>query len=198
MTLGNLAAIAQKDLKRLLAYSSIAHAGYALIGILSMNRAGYAAAVFYAFSLLAMKFTSFLVVVKTAHDGKNLGIAELAGLHRRSPLLALALMVSLFSLAGIPPTVGFTGKFLVFAAAMERGYFILVLIAMINVVISLYYYLLVLKAAYLQEPAAELPELIVSAPMKLLAGALVVVMVVAGMFPHYLIELATRAAGLLT
>jgi NADH-quinone oxidoreductase subunit N len=197
MTVGNLAAIVQKDLKRLLAYSTVAHAGYVLIGILGMSAFGYSSVIFYAMALLVMKFTAFLVVVKVADDGSNLQMSQLAGLHRRSPLLALALMVSVFSLAGIPPTIGFTGKFLVFAAAMQKGYFTLVLIAMINVVISLYYYLLILKAAYLEEPAEELPPLNISPPIKILTGALVVVMVVAGIFPRYLIELARAAASVL-
>ena len=198
MTVGNLAAIAQQDLKRLLAYSTIAHAGYVLIGILSMNPAGYAGAIYYALALLVMKFTAFLVVIKVAGDGQNVQIGQLAGLHRRSPILALALMVSLFSLAGIPPTVGFTGKFLVFVAAMERGYFTLVLIAMINVVISLYYYLLAIKAAYLLEPKEELPLLRLSPSIKLLSGALIAVMIGAGFFPYYLITLAEAAARALT
>jgi len=197
MTVGNLAAIVQKDLKRLLAYSAVAHAGYVLIGILGMSTFAYASVIFYAMAMLVMKFTAFLVVVKVADDGSNLQMSQLAGLHRRSPLLALALMVSVFSLAGIPPTIGFTGKFLVFTAAMEKGYFTLVLIAMINVVISLYYYLLILKAAYLEEPAAELPPLDLSPPIRLLAGLLVCVMVVAGIFPTYLIELARAAAAVL-
>ena len=193
MTVGNLAAIAQQDLKRLLAYSTIAHAGYVLIGISSMNPAGYASAIFYALALLLMKFTAFLVVIKVAVGGQNVRIEQLAGLHRRSPLLALALMVSLFSLAGIPPTVGFTGKFLVFVAAMEHGYFTLVLIAMINVVISLYYYLLVIKAAYLLEPKEEMALLPLSPSMKLLTGALIGVMVAAGFFPYSLIAVAEAA-----
>ena len=195
MTVGNLAAIVQKDLKRLLAYSAVAHAGYVLIGILGMSTLGYSSVIFYAMALLVMKFTAFLVVVKVADDGSNLQMSQLAGLHRRSPLLAMALMVSVFSLAGIPPTIGFTGKFLVFAAAMEKGYFTLVLIAMINVVISLYYYLLILKAAYLEEPAEELPPLSLSPQIKILAGLLVCVMVVAGIFPTYLFELASTAAA---
>ena len=198
MTLGNLAAIVQKDIKRLLAYSTVAHAGYVLIGILSMNSAGYASVVYYALALLVMKFTAFLVVIKVADDGQNLEVSQLAGLHRRSPLLAMALMISVFSLAGIPPTVGFTGKFLVFAAAMQKGYFTLVFIAMINVVISLYYYLLVLKAAYLLEPEEQKPALRISAPIKILTAALVVIMVVAGIFPHHLIELARAAVKVLT
>lgn len=193
MTLGNLAAIAEKDLKRLLAYSTIAHAGYVLIGVLSMSSAGYAGAVFYAMSLLVMKFTIFLVVVQVAYDGGNLRIEQLAGLHRRSPLLAMTLMVAAFSLAGIPPTVGFTGKFLVFTAAMQQGHFTLVLIAMINVVISLYYYLLVIKAAYLAEPADDLPDLPTSLSVKSLSIAMVCLIVVMGIYPYPFMEFATNA-----
>ncbi|CAB1059944.1 NADH-ubiquinone oxidoreductase chain N (EC [Olavius sp. associated proteobacterium Delta 1] len=197
MTVGNLAALVQKDFKRLLAYSTVAHAGYVLIGILSMNSAGYMGAIFYVTALLFMKFTVFLVVVNVADDGRNLAISNLAGLYRRSPLLAMALMVSIFSLAGIPPTIGFTGKFLVFIAALEKGYFTLVLIAMINVVISLYYYLLILKAAYLLEPEEAQAGIQLSTPIKMLTGALVVVMVVVGIYPHHLIELTKAAAQML-
>ena len=106
-------------------------------------------------------------------------------------------MVSIFSLAGIPPTIGFTGKFLVFIAALEKGYFTLVLIAMINVVISLYYYLMILKAAYLLEPEEVQPGIQLSTPIKMLTGALVVVMVVVGIYPHHLIELTKAAAQML-
>jgi NADH-quinone oxidoreductase subunit N len=193
MTYGNLVALVQKDFKRLLAYSAMAHGGYALLGILSMNPTGYAAVVFYAFAYLAMTFTCFLVVVKVASDGGNLAIAQLAGLHRRSPLLAMTLLVGVFSLGGIPPTIGFTGKFLIFNAAMERGYFLLVLIAMINVVVSLYYYVHVVKAAFLQEPGEELPAIHLSAPSTILTVAMVVVVLVGGIFPRYLFQLAQAA-----
>ena len=197
MTVGNLIAIVQKDMKRLLAYSSISHAGYVLIGILSMSQSGYAGAIFYAVAYLIMKFTCFLVVVKVAYDGTDLQINGLAGLHRRSPMLAMALLLGVFSLAGLPPTIGFTGKFLVFTAAMQNGYFTLVLIAMINVVISLYYYILVVKAAYLLESDASLPRLHVSFPTKVLTGALITAMLVLGVFPGYLLELARTAASAL-
>jgi len=197
MTVGNLAAVAQKDLKRLFAYSSIAQAGYVLIGILSMSAEGYAASIFYSLALLVMKFTCFLVLVVVASDGANIDVAQLAGLHRRSPMLAMALMMSVFSLAGIPPTIGFTGKFLIFNAAIEHGQLTLVLIAMANVVISLYYYLLVVRAAYLLEPAAELPKLQLSPPLKLLAGVLVAVMVVAGIYPQAILEISRSAAAAL-
>jgi NADH-quinone oxidoreductase subunit N len=193
MTYGNLVGLVQKDFKRLLAYSAIAHAGYSLIGILSMSQTGYAAAVFYAFAYFAMTFTCFLVVVKVASDGSNLAIIQLAGLHRRSPLLAMALLVGVFSLGGIPPTIGFTGKFLVFNAAMERGYFLLVLIAMINVVVSLYYYVQVVKAAFLLEPEEELPEIKLSPPATILTAVMILVVIVGGIFPRYLFQLATAA-----
>jgi len=193
MTYGNLVGLIQKDFKRLLAYSATAHAGYSLIGILSMNQTGYAAAVFYAFAYLAMTFTCFLVVVKVASNGRNLAIVQLAGLHRRSPVLATALLVGVFSLGGIPPTMGFTGKFLVFNAAMERGYFLLVLIAMINVVVSLYYYVQVVKAAFLIEPEEELPNIKLSTPATILTVVMVVFIVAGGIFPRYLFQLATAA-----
>ena len=198
MTVGNLAAIVQKDIKRLLAYSTIAHAGYVLIGILSMSTPGYSGVIFYALALLVMKFTAFLVVVKVADDDRNLQIDQLAGLYHRSPLLAMALMVSIFSLAGIPPTIGFTGKLFIFLAAMEQGYFTLVLIAMINVVISLYYYLLIIKAAYLLKPKFAVSEIPLSPPAKVLTIALIIVMVVVGIFPSYVLELAEAAARAIT
>jgi NADH-quinone oxidoreductase subunit N len=146
---------------------------------------------------MLMKFTCFLVLVKVSTDGGSLQIDQLAGLHRRSPLLAMALMLALFGLAGIPPTIGFTGKLLVFIAAMQNGYGILVLIAMINVVISLYYYLLVVKAAYLLEPTQEQPPLAVSPAVKVLAAALVTAMIVIGIYPTHFLALVHEAARLL-
>ena len=193
MTVGNLAAIGQKDFKRLMAFSSIAQAGYLLLGIVCLTPEGYAGTVFYVTAVLVMKFTCFMVMVKLAEDGRNLQISELAGLHRRSPILGLALMMALFGLAGIPPTIGFAGKLLIFNAAIEQGYLLLVVIAMINVVISLYYYLLVLKAAYLDKPVQELPGLTLSLPSRVLAVLLVVVIVAIGFYPTGLLNLVNAA-----
>lgn len=194
MSFGNLVAIIQKDIKRLLAYSSIAHAGYMLIGILSMTQRGYASAIFYALAYLIMNFACFMVIIKIADDGHNLQIKELAGLHKRSPLLAMTLMLGLFGLAGIPPTVGFTGKFFVFAAAMEKGYFALVVIGMINATISLYYYLIVIKAAYLLEPIDPYPAIRVDGWTRYLSIVLVIAMVYIGIFPDQFVDLAEAAA----
>ncbi len=197
MTVGNLSAIAQKDLKRLFAFSSIAHAGYVLIGVLSMTPAGYASAVFYALAVVLLKFTCFFIVIKVSTDGANIEVADLAGLHRRSPVLALALMMALFGLAGVPPTIGFTGKLLIFTAAVQQGYLVLILIAMFNVVISLYYYLLVLRAAYLLEPEAGAAALRMPPALNALAVALIIVIVFAGIFPNPLIEAANSAARMI-
>lgn len=194
MTLGNLVAMVQKDLKRLLGYSAIAQAGYVLIGILCFNERGYAGAIFYALAYLVMNFICFLVVVKVAPEGSNPQLAQLAGLHRRSPLLAMALLLGVFSLGGIPPTIGFTGKFLLFTAAMKNGYFYLVLIGMFNVVVSLYYYALIVKAAYFQEAEKDLPRIPLSPMIRLLTSAMIILVVGGGLFPGYLYELAGAAA----
>lgn len=193
MTVGNLAAIGQKDFKRLMAFSSIAQAGYLLIGILCMTPEGYSGAVFYVAAVLVMKMTCFMVMIKVAGDGRNLQIAELAGLHRRAPLLAMALMMALFGLAGIPPTIGFAGKLLIFKAAIEQGYLVLVVIAMINVVISLYYYLRVLKAAYLDPADTQTPAVALSLSGKVLAILMVVLIVAIGFYPTGLLKLVYAA-----
>jgi NADH-quinone oxidoreductase subunit N len=188
MTIGNLAAIAQTDFKRLMAFSSVAHAGYLLIGMLCMTPAGYAGAMFYGAAVLVMKFTSFMVMIRVAEDGRNLQIAELAGLHRRSPMLALALLLALFGLGGIPPTIGFAGKLIIFVAAMQKGYLLLVVIAMVNIVISLYYYLRVLKAAYLDEPAHPVETIPLALPGRLVALAMMVLIVGIGFYPNMLLN----------
>jgi NADH-quinone oxidoreductase subunit N len=197
MTLGNLAALVQKDLKRLLAYSTIAHAGYVLIGLLSMSEKGYAGVIFYALAYLMMNFLIFLVLIRVASQGEDLAMDDLAGLHRRSPFLAMALMLAVFSLGGLPPTIGFSGKFLLFLAAMERGHFYLVLIGMVNVVISLYYYALLIKAAYFLQPADALPPIPLSIPDKILTAAVILVIVTGGFYPTYFYGLAKTAASVL-
>ena len=194
MTFGNLVAIIQKDVKRLLAYSSIAHAGYMMMGILSGTERGYAGAIYYAIAYLVMNFAAFMVIMKISDDGHNLQIKELAGLHKRSPLLAMTLMLALFGLAGIPPTVGFTGKFLVFAAAVQKGYLWLAVVGMVNATISLYYYMIVIKAAYLLEPVRPFPPVQVDCWTKYMSLALVGIMVYLGLCPDQFVALTEAAA----
>ena len=192
MTLGNLVAIIQKDFKRMLAYSSIAHAGYILMGVLTLSESGYTSVIYYAVAYLIMNFTCFMVLSEVAVDGRDLQIAEFAGLYRRSPLLALALMLGLFSLAGVPPSIGFTGKLLIFTSAMNQGYFWLVLIGAVNGTISLYYYLRVVYAAYFLAPG-DLPKVIPSMAIRWTAYALILIIIGFGVFPMQVVDLARTA-----
>ncbi len=151
MTYGNLAALVQEDLKRLLAYSSMSHAGFMMTGILSGSVQGYAGAMYYVAAYLLMNLALFYVIYSLSPRGENVTLDHLRGLHRRAPLLALTLAVASFGLAGIPPTAGFAGKFFVLAAALARGHLALVIIAALNTAISIFYYLKMVKAAYSPE-----------------------------------------------
>ncbi len=149
MTLGNTLALAQRNLKRMLAYSSIAQAGYALIGLAAMSHAGITAIVFYLLMYTVTNLVTFGVIILAGRAVGSDEIADYAGLSRRSPGLALALMVGLLSLGGMPPLAGFFGKFFIFAAAIEAGQVWLAVIGVLNAIIGLYYYLTVLKVVYL-------------------------------------------------
>lgn len=148
MFYGNLIALRQTDFKRLLGFSAIAHGGYTLVGVAALGVDGYAAALYYLSGYVFSVLACFLVIARIPPDGSNLRIADLAGLHRRSPLLALTLLVAVFSLAGIPPMVGFMGKFALMIAAWESGLGWLVLVALANTVIAAYYYLGLVKTAF--------------------------------------------------
>jgi NADH-quinone oxidoreductase subunit N len=196
MTAGNLAALVQKDLKRLLAYSSIAHAGYLMIGILSVNSLGLAAVIYYMLGYLLMNLACFYVIYQLAPEGENLSFDHLAGLYRRSPLLAFTLAAAAFGLTGIPPTIGFTGKFLIFTAAFQKGFHLLVIIAVINAAISLFFYLKMVRAAYIQ---VENPgdALTLSIPQKILGVFFIASIILTGILPQGFIALAEKAvAGL--
>jgi NADH-quinone oxidoreductase subunit N len=149
MTLGNLLALAQKNIKRLLAYSSIAHAGYVLIGLVSLSVFGVTSVVFYLAAYMVSNLAAFAVVILFSRAAGSEEIKDYAGLSRRSPGLALVLLVALLSLAGMPPLAGFVGKVYVFAAAVESGLIWLAFVGVINAIIGLYYYLTVLKVVYL-------------------------------------------------
>ena len=157
MFYGNLIALIQKDFKRLLGFSGIAHAGYALVGFVALDLVGYAAALYYIVGYLLMVLACFVVICRVSRDGTNVAIEELAGLHRRSPLLAVTLVVGVFGLAGIPPFVGFMGKLSLLTAALSKGYLYLVIIAMINAAIAVYYYLSVVREACFRDPGERPP-----------------------------------------
>ncbi len=155
MTLGNLLAIPQRNIKRLLAYSSIAQAGYALIGLVALSEFGAASLVFYLIAYVVTNLAAFAVVILFARTAGSEEIADYAGLSRRSPVLALVLLVALLSLAGMPPLVGFAAKFYVFAAAVRSGWIWLAFVGVLNSIIGLYYYLIILKVVYLYRSDKE-------------------------------------------
>jgi len=157
MFYGNLIALVQKDFKRLLGFSGIAHAGYALIGFVALDQFGYTAALYYIVGYLLMVLACFVVICNVSRDGTNVAIEDLAGLHRRAPLLAVTLMVGVFALAGIPPFVGFMGKLALLSAALDKGHVILVIVAVINAAIAVYYYLCVVREACFRDPGDRPP-----------------------------------------
>jgi NADH-quinone oxidoreductase subunit N len=157
MFYGNLIALMQKDFKRLLGFSGIAHAGYALFGLVALDDLGYSAAIYYMTGYLLMVLACFLVIAKVSRGGANVAIEDLAGLHRRAPLLAVTLAVGVFALAGMPPFVGFMGKLTVLSAALHKGYLALVIIAVINAAIAVYYYLSVVREAWFRDPVDSQP-----------------------------------------
>ena len=154
MTLGNLSAIHQKNLKRLLAYSSIAHAGYLFMGICSLSTLGLRAVVFYLPVYLFMNLGAFTAVAAVAEAGGTEDIRSYRGLGGKAPFTCVAMAVFLFSLIGIPPFAGFAGKIYLFAAVISRKIYWLAIVAALNTVVSLYYYLRIVKAMFL-ETAAE-------------------------------------------
>jgi NADH-quinone oxidoreductase subunit N len=195
MFYGNLIALAQKDLKRLLGFSAIAHAGYAMVGFVSLSTEGYAAALFYITGYMVMVLACFLVISRVSRDGSNVTIDELAGLHRRSPLLAITLIVGLFGLAGIPPFVGFWGKLFMLTAALGKGHLALVVIAMINAAIAIYYYLSVVRKAVF----GENNDASTSTPIRLdwqtrgLCVALITAIILLGVAPSRLLSGYSRS-----
>lgn len=157
MTVGNVIAIAQTNIKRMLAYSSIAHAGYVLIGLAAANNDGISSAMLYLLIYCVMNIGAFgVVILAKTEDGESLMISDYAGLGTRKPLLAMFMSVMLLSLAGFPPTAGFVGKFYIFKAAIGAGHIWLVIIGAVNTAISAFYYLRVVVTMYMREPEEEL------------------------------------------
>ena len=192
MFYGNLVALVQKDIKRMLGFSGIAHAGYVLLGVLTLQEVGYATAMYYITGYLLMNLACFLVICTVSSSGENLLIEDLSGLHQRSPLLAFTLAVGMFALAGIPPFVGFMGKFMLLANALNEGYLALVILAAINTAISIYYYLSVVRVAYTTNPEGY-PAVNVDGLTKLVSVALVLVIIAMGIMPSTVLEIATDA-----
>ena len=149
MTVGNLIALTQKNIKRLLAYSSIAHAGYAMIGVVAFSQLGVASAVFYLIAYILTNLLAFGIVGIVGHVTGSDDVSAYNGLGRRNSTLALAALVAFLSLAGMPPFGGFVAKFFVFSAAIQSGWIWLAAVGVLNSIFGLYYYLNILKYIYL-------------------------------------------------
>ena len=192
MTFGNLVALVQQDLKRLLAYSSIAHAGYILMGLLAFNQIGAMAAVYYIAVYLMMNLACFYVIAKISPQGKNVSFSGLCGLYRRSPWLSATLAVSALGMAGIPPTAGFTGKLFLFTAAFKAGHTYLVVLAAINCAISLFFYLNMVRHAYTLEPKGLSPVSL-SGSDYLINMFFIFIIIFLGILPNSLLNIALNA-----
>ena len=158
MTIGNLFAIRQQNLKRFLAFSSISQAGYILLGFIGGNQLGMASVIYYVLVYVFSNLGAFGVVTAISNATGKENIDDYNGLYHTNPGLSLIMTLALFSLAGIPPVAGFFGKFFLFTAAAEKGYYLLVLIAVLNTIISLYYYLLVVKAMFINKSESPIDK----------------------------------------
>ncbi len=197
MTLGNAMAIPQKNIKRLLAYSSIAHAGYALIGVAALSELGIASVVFYMIVYVITNLAAFGIVAAFWRISGSDQIADYAALSRRSPTLAIIIMVTFLSLAGMPPLGGFVAKFFVFAAAVNAGLVWLAIIGVLNTIVGLYYYLVVLKVVYLYRSENEDKPIPLTRPYALALTILVVGIILLGTLFGPWAEWSARAAAAL-
>ncbi|MFP3908633.1 MAG: NADH-quinone oxidoreductase subunit N [Archaeoglobaceae archaeon] len=196
MTLGNVVALWQQNVKRMLAYSSIAHAGYAMIGLAALSPLGIASALFHILTHALMKAGAFGVVAFTAIKGLGENVDDYNGLWKRAPILALAMTIFMFSLAGFPPLGGFWSKYWLFTSAVGSGLWLLALIGVINSVISVFYYARVIRAIYVEEPPKAFrvgqPAALTLAVVICLIGVIVI-----GIYPQPFIEALLNAVSLI-
>jgi NADH-quinone oxidoreductase subunit N len=180
MTIGNLFAIRQRNLKRFLAFSSISQAGYILLGFIGGNQLGMASVIYYVLVYIFSNLGAFGVVTAISNATGKENIDDYNGLYLTNPGLSLVMTLALFSLAGIPPVAGFFGKFFLFTAAAEKGFYMLVLIAVLNTIISLYYYLLVVKAMFINKSETPVEKFKSDFPTRLALAFCIAGIVVTG------------------
>ncbi len=198
MTIGNVVALRQNNIKRMLAYSGIAHAGYIMVALIASNDMGMTAVLFYMVAYALMNIGAFAIVIILGRKGEeNSELADFSGLGFKHPVLAVTMTIFLLSMAGIPPLAGFMGKFYVFSAALKSGFIMLAIIGVINSVISVYYYLRVTVFMYMKDPMREFTPLSTS---PCILGAVFVALwgtIQFGIFPSSIIELAQKSILLL-
>jgi NADH-quinone oxidoreductase subunit N len=193
MTFGNLSALVQRDVKRILGFSSVAHAGYIMVGLVSGTAQGISAAAFYSVAYVLMNLLAFWVVCRVASDGRNIQLDDLDGLYKRSPALAFSLGVAAFALVGLPPLMGFMGKLFLMTAAWNNGYNWLVIVLAANSAIAIFYYLSLVRHAYTHEAKEDTPLPDTSVYSVAGAGLLAAIVVVMGIMPQPVFELALQA-----
>jgi len=192
MFYGNLSALVQTDVKRMLGFSGISHAGFVMLGLITMKETGLATSLYYISGYVFMNLACFLVICKASAQGENLSIDSLSGLYKRAPLLALTLLVGMMALAGIPPFVGFMGKFMLLTGALKEGYLALVILAALNTAIAIYYYLSVVRVAFCNDPE-DRPDIQVDGLTRVVSLALLLIIVYMGVAPKQIMALATSA-----
>lgn len=198
MTVGNFAALRQDSIKRMLAYSSIAHAGYALVGLTAANTTGTSGILFYMLSYAFMNIGAFAVIVLVGKQGEPNGtVMDFAGLGQKKPLLAAAMSLFLFSLAGMPPTAGFIGKFYLFSGAVQEGYIWLAIIGVLNSAASVYYYLRVMVYMYFKPGEEQFDWISVSAPVSLALTISAAGSLIPGIVPSVILDFAQQAVRIL-
>jgi NADH-quinone oxidoreductase subunit N len=195
MTIGNVLALVQKNIKRMLAYSSIAHAGYILIGVVAVSQLGMTSVVFYLIAYLITNLAAFGIVMTFSKVVGSDEISAYSGLSRRKPWLALAMLVALLSLAGMPPLAGFIAKIFVFAAAVKVGLIWLAFVGVLNSIIGLYYYLTVLKFVYLYRSDDEDKPLSISRPYAIALSILILGIILVGTLFGPWFNLSTQIAS---
>lgn len=193
MGVGNIVALSQTNIKRMLAYSSIAHAGYALLGVIVANAEGISSMMNYLMIYAFMNMGAFAVIIMLRTEGfKGENINDYEGLAKTHPFLAALMLIFMFSLTGIPPTAGFIGKLYVFMSAINAGYTWLVIVAVVFSVISAYFYLRIVMYMYMREPKVEVATS-QSGTLATVLGVTTLAVLVIGVFPSFLVNL-TRAA----
>jgi NADH-quinone oxidoreductase subunit N len=196
MTWGNILAIAQKNIKRMLAYSSIAHAGYVMIALVAGGDAGLSAGIFYLLAYTVMNIGAFAVIILFAGRGEKLeNIKDYAGFGTKYPLAGIALTVFMLSLAGIPSTAGFMGKYKIFMAAVNSGYVWLAIIGVMNSLISVWYYIGVVVAMYMLPESEQKVEVPFSTTLMVAVFIALFATLHLGLFPDRWLDLANLAGA---
>ncbi len=190
MTLGNFAAISQSNIKRLLAYSSISHAGYMLLGLIAGNDTGIKGVLVYVLVYTFMTLGAFLVVVALRRkDLLGEDIDDMAGLMRKSPVYAILMLIFLLSLAGIPPTAGFIGKYFIFLSLIETRHYVLAVVAVLYVAVAIYYYFRIVRSMFISDPADQAP-VASTFGLRLALGVTGALTLAIGIFPEPFLRLA--------